>query len=166
VIRIPESTISFPRNQRSRWAGIRKPSLRLLSPSKTADQLRSGAPVRPLRGGTGRHLSLPYGCRPELRQLHPLVRWRRRSSRHARLGPRSISHAAPDDGSANPKVSHGDAEEAIGVRSDGHHAATAVGSRLAEERGDLSPSSARAHPDLPGILTSCRFLPMSCQKFS
>ena len=43
----------------------------------TADQLRSGAPVRLAGGGTGRHLSLQYGCRPELRQLHPLVRWRR-----------------------------------------------------------------------------------------
>ncbi len=40
----------------------------------TADQLRSGAPVRLAGGGTGRHLSLQYGCRPELRQLHPLVR--------------------------------------------------------------------------------------------
>ena len=44
------------------------------SPSNTADQLRSGAPVHPGGGGTGRHLSLPFGCRPELRQLHPLVR--------------------------------------------------------------------------------------------
>jgi hypothetical protein len=54
-------------------------SLRSLSPSpqNTADQLRSGAPVRPAGGGTGRHLSLQYGCRPELRQLHPLVRRRR-----------------------------------------------------------------------------------------
>ena len=43
--------------------------------SNTADQLRSGAPVRLAGGGTGRHLSLQYGCRPELRQLHPLVRW-------------------------------------------------------------------------------------------
>jgi hypothetical protein len=42
--------------------------------SNTADQLRSGAPVRPAGGGTGRHLVLPFGCRPELRQLHPLVR--------------------------------------------------------------------------------------------
>ena len=45
-------------------------------PPNTADQLRSGAPVRPAGGGTGRHLSSQYGCRPELRQLHPLVRWR------------------------------------------------------------------------------------------
>jgi hypothetical protein len=45
-----------------------------MRPSNTADQLRSGAPVHPAGGGTGRHLSLPYGCRPELRQLHPLVR--------------------------------------------------------------------------------------------
>ena len=44
------------------------------SPPNTADQLRSGAPVRLAGGGTGRHLSLQYGCRPELRQLHPLVR--------------------------------------------------------------------------------------------
>jgi hypothetical protein len=41
--------------------------------SNTADQLRSGAPVQLADGGTGRHLSSPYGCRPELRQLHPLV---------------------------------------------------------------------------------------------
>src|SRR4030042_1085076 len=46
----------------------------------TADQLRSGAPVGLAGGGTGRHLSLPYGCRPELRQLHPLVRRPRVSS--------------------------------------------------------------------------------------
>jgi hypothetical protein len=45
----------------------------LHGPSNTADQLRSGAPVRLAGGGTGRHLSLPNGCRPELRQLHPLV---------------------------------------------------------------------------------------------
>src|SRR5512147_2005565 len=38
-------------------------------PPNTADQLRSGAPVRLAGGGTGRHLSLQYGCRPELRQL-------------------------------------------------------------------------------------------------
>jgi hypothetical protein len=44
--------------------------------SNTADQLRSGAPVRHAGGGTGRHLSSQYGCRPELRQLHPLVRRR------------------------------------------------------------------------------------------
>jgi hypothetical protein len=48
-------------------------------PPNTADQLRSGAPVRPCRGRTGRHLSLQYGCRPWLRQLHPLVRRRRTS---------------------------------------------------------------------------------------
>jgi hypothetical protein len=47
-------------------------SLRLSA--NTADQLRSGAPVRLACGGTGRHLSLQYGCRPDLRQLHPLVR--------------------------------------------------------------------------------------------
>jgi hypothetical protein len=43
-------------------------------PPNTADKLRSGAPVQVAGGGTGRHLSLAYGCRPELRQLHPLVR--------------------------------------------------------------------------------------------
>ncbi len=47
----------------------------------TADQLRSGAPVPPAGGGTGRHLSLPFGCRPELRLLHPLVRQLLRSPR-------------------------------------------------------------------------------------
>src|SRR5512139_2765485 len=47
----------------------------------TADQLRSGAPVHPAGGGTGRHLVLPFGCRPELRQLHPLVRQLLRSPR-------------------------------------------------------------------------------------
>ena len=31
-------------------------------------------PIRPAGGGAGRPLSLPYGCRPELRQLHSLVR--------------------------------------------------------------------------------------------
>jgi len=46
------------------------------SPHNTADQLRSGAPVHPAGGGTGRHLRSPFGCRPELRQLHPLVRRR------------------------------------------------------------------------------------------
>jgi hypothetical protein len=46
---------------------------RLQGPSNTADQLRSGAPARLAGGGTGRHLSLPFGCRPGLRQLHPLV---------------------------------------------------------------------------------------------
>jgi hypothetical protein len=66
--------ISQPTQQR-----IRRPSakpVRSLTPSlpNTADQLRSGAPVNLASGGTGRHLSLPYGCRPELRQLHPLVR--------------------------------------------------------------------------------------------
>jgi hypothetical protein len=54
----------------------RTPSTPASCRSNTADQLRSGAPVRLARGGTGRHLSVPYGCRPELRQLHPLVRWR------------------------------------------------------------------------------------------
>src|SRR5512147_2981320 len=51
--------------------------------SNTADQLRSGAPVRLADGGTGRHLSSQYGCRPELRQLHPLVRQHRAYSRAA-----------------------------------------------------------------------------------
>ena len=49
--------------------------------ANTADQLRSGAPVRLAGGGTGRHLSLPYGCRPELRQLHRVVRQPRPTSR-------------------------------------------------------------------------------------
>ena len=43
-------------------------------PPITADQLRSGAPVHLAGGGTGRHLVLQFGCRHELRQLHPLVR--------------------------------------------------------------------------------------------
>ncbi len=43
-------------------------------PSNTGDKLRSGASRRGAAERTGRHLSLPYGCRPELRQLHPLVR--------------------------------------------------------------------------------------------
>ena len=47
----------------------------------TRDQLRSGAPVRLAGGGTGRHLSLQYGCRPELRQLHRVVRQLLRSPR-------------------------------------------------------------------------------------
>jgi hypothetical protein len=51
----------------------RTPSTPASCRSNTADQLRSGAPVRLARGGTGRHLSVPYGCRPVLRQLHPLV---------------------------------------------------------------------------------------------
>ena len=40
----------------------------------TPDQLRSGAPVQGGGGGTGRHLVCSSGCRPELRQLHPVVR--------------------------------------------------------------------------------------------
>jgi len=57
--------------RRDAWpCPFRAPAAR---PSNTADQLRSGAPAQPAGGGTGRHLSLPFGCRPELRQLHPLV---------------------------------------------------------------------------------------------
>ena len=56
-----------------------RPSRRILSPlpscqSNTRDQLRSGDPARLPGGGTGRHLVLPFGCRPELRQLHRVVR--------------------------------------------------------------------------------------------
>jgi len=42
-------------------------------PSNTGDKLRSGAHSRLARAGTWRHLSSPYGCRHELRQLHRLV---------------------------------------------------------------------------------------------
>jgi hypothetical protein len=41
-------------------------------PPNTGDKLPSGAPVHVAGGGAGRHLVLPFGCRPELRQLHPL----------------------------------------------------------------------------------------------
>jgi hypothetical protein len=44
-----------------------------VGPPNTGDKLRSGARAHPSRAGTGRHLSSPFGCRPELRQLHPLV---------------------------------------------------------------------------------------------
>jgi len=45
-------------------------------PPNTADQLQSGAPSdSPARAQA--HLRLQYGCRAELRQLHPLARRRR-----------------------------------------------------------------------------------------
>ena len=55
---------------------IRKLAIFSRCPSNAADQLRSGAFVYLRRGRTRRRLCLQYGCRPELRQLHPLVGWR------------------------------------------------------------------------------------------
>jgi hypothetical protein len=86
----PTRTIFTPRGSRAhspqptrprRRPRTQRPGLAHVLPLRkwpnTADQLRSGAHVHPAGGGTGRHLSSPYGCRPELRQLHPLVGWPR-----------------------------------------------------------------------------------------
>jgi hypothetical protein len=70
-------------------------------PPNTADQLRSGAPVRLAGGGTGRHLAPPFGCRPELRQLHPLVRWRHTFAHGRSTGPCSGQIRPPPPGGQN-----------------------------------------------------------------
>ena len=77
-------------------------------PPNTADQLRSGAPVRLAVGGRGRHLSSSYGCRSELRQLHPLVRQPRCQQRPIleEAMPRSTCSVCNDLGRSFKKRRH------------------------------------------------------------
>ena len=101
-------------------------------------QLRSGASRREAAERTWRHLSLPYGCRHELRQLHPLVR--RRRSLH--LTSRSSLSSPFKPAFAQRYYSHPAALRRRSARRAPlpHHERSAVVRLVARRRDNPSPS--------------------------
>jgi hypothetical protein len=88
VVRDPDSACDDIFLPRASTCPVRR-TLRIICEAVTPSVLPAGA--------QGRHLSLPFGCRPELRQLHPLVRPRppnKRSNGRTRSTPLCL-HCAP-----------------------------------------------------------------------